>query len=65
MISLPLLDVFDFKTVAGDVHDLKRAQSVIISRTTAEKLGVGIGDMIWCDTDQPSAENACEVVAVF
>lgn len=21
--------------------------------------------MIWCDTDQPSAENACEVVAVF
>ena len=64
-ISLSLLDVFDFQAVAGDVHDLKRAQSVIISRSTAEQLGVGIGDMIWCDTEQPSAENAYEVVAVF
>ena len=64
-ISLSLLDVFDFKSVAGDVHDLKRARSVIISRSTAERLGVGIGDMIWGNTDQPSAENACEVVAVF
>jgi putative ABC transport system permease protein len=64
-ISLPLLDVFDFKSVAGDVHDLKRAQSVIISRSTAEQLGVGVGDMIWCNTDQPSAENAREVVAIF
>lgn len=64
-ISLPLLDVFDFQTVAGDVHDLKRAQSVIVSRSTAEQLGIGVGDMIWCDTDQPSAENAREVVAVF
>ena len=64
-ISLPLLDVFEFKPVAGNVHDLKRAQSVIISRSTAERLGVGIGDMLWCDTDQPSAENAREVVAIF
>ncbi len=64
-ISLPLLDVFDFKSVAGDVHDLKRAQSVIISRSTAEQLGVGVGDMLWCNIDQPSAENAREVVAIF
>ena len=64
-ISLSLLDVFDFQPVAGDVHDLKRAQSVIISRTTAEQLGVGVGDMVWCDIEQPSAENAREVVAIF
>ncbi len=64
-VSLPLLDVFDFQNVAGDVHDLKRANSVIISRSTAEQLGVGVGDMLWCNTDQPSAENAREVVAVF
>lgn len=64
-ISLPLLDVFDFQTVAGDVHDLKRPQSVILSRSAAERLGVGIGDMIWGNTDQPSAENAFEVVAIF
>ena len=64
-ISLPMLDVFDFKPVAGDVHELKRAQSVIISRSTAEQLGVGVGDMLWCDIDQPSAENAREVVAIF
>ena len=64
-ISLPMLDIFDFKPVAGDVHELKRAQSVIISRSTAEQLGVGVGDMLWCDIDQPSAENAREVVAIF
>ena len=64
-ISLPLLDVFDFKPVAGDVHELKRAQSVIISRSTAEQLGVGVGDMLWCNIYQPSAENAREVVAIF
>ena len=64
-VSLSLLDVFDFQTVAGDVHDLKRPQSVILSRSAAERLGVGIGDMIWGNTDQPSAENAFEVVAIF
>lgn len=64
-VSLPLLDVFDFQNVAGDVHNLKRANSVIISRSAAKQLGVGVGDMLWCNTDQPSAENAREVVAVF
>ncbi len=64
-ISLPMLDIFDFKPVAGDVHELKRAQSVIISRSTAEQLGVGVGDLLWCNIDQPSAENAREVVAIF
>ena len=64
-ISLSLLDVFDFKSVVGDVHDLKRAQSVIISCSTAEQLGVSVGEMIWCDTEQPSAGNAREVVAIF
>ena len=64
-ISLSLLDVFVFKPVAGDVHDLKRARSVIISRSAAKRLGVGIGDMIWSNTDQPSAENSREIVAVF
>ena len=64
-ISTSLLNVFEFQSVAGDVHDLKRAQSVIISRSTAERLGIGIGDLLWCDTEQPSAENAREVVAIF
>lgn len=64
-VSLPLLDVFDFQNVAGDVRNLNRANSVIISRSAAEQLGVGVGDMLWCNTDQPSAENAREVVAVF
>ena len=64
-VSLPLLDVFDFQNVAGDVRNLKRANSVIISRSAAEQLGVGVGDMLWCNTDQPSSENAREVVAVF
>ncbi len=64
-VSLPFLDVFSFRSVAGDVHDLKKPRSAAISRSAAERLGVGVGDQIWVDTDTPAEENAREVVAVF
>ncbi len=64
-ISVPLLDVFSFRSVEGDVHDMARSGSVIVSRRTAERLDVGVGDMLWVDTENPSPENAREIVAVF
>lgn len=64
-VSLPFLDVFSFRSLEGDVHDLKKPKSVAVSRSAAEQLGVGPGDLIWVDTDAPTAEEAREVVAVF
>lgn len=64
-ISLPFVDVFAFRSVAGDVHDIRKPGSAIVSRRTAERLGVGIGDPVWVDVETPTAENAREVVALF
>ncbi len=64
-LTLPLLDLFSFESVAGDVHDLKRPKTVILSRKTAERLGVQCGDLIWVETENPTGENSREVVAIF
>lgn len=64
-VSLPLLDVFAFRSVAGDVHDLRKPKSVIVSRSAAERMQVGVGSLIWVDTDEPKPGEAMEVVAVF
>lgn len=64
-ISLPFVDVFAFRSVAGDVHDIRKPKSAIVSRRTAERLGIGVGDPVWVDVETPTAENAREVVALF
>ena len=40
-VSLPFLDVFAFRSVEGDVHDLGKPKSVIVSREAAEKRAAG------------------------
>ena len=64
-VSLPFLDVFAFRSVEGDVHDLGKPRSVIVSREAAERMRVGVGSLIWVDTDEPQPDGAMEVVAVF
>ena len=64
-VSLPFLDVFAFRSVEGDVHDLEKPKSVIVSREAAERMRVGVGSLIWVDTDEPQPDGAMEVVAVF
>ena len=64
-VSLPFLDVFAFRSVEGDVHDIGKAKSVIVSREAAERMRVGVGSLIWVDTDEPQPDGAMEVVAVF
>lgn len=64
-VSLPFLDVFAFRSVEGDVHDLGKPKSVIVSREVAERMRVGVGSLIWVDTDEPQPDGAMEVVAVF
>ena len=64
-ISAPFVDVFSFRSVAGDVHDIARPKSAIVSRRTAERLGIGTGDPIWLNVETPKPDNAYEVVALF
>lgn len=64
-VSLPFLDVFAFRSVEGDVHDLGKPKSVIVSREAAERMRVGVGSLIWVVTDEPQPDGAMEVVAVF
>ena len=64
-VSLPFLDVFAFRSVEGDVHDLGKPKSVIVSREAAVRMRVGVGSLIWVDTDEPQPDGAMEVVAVF
>ena len=64
-VSLPFLDVFAFRSVEGDVHDLGKPKSVIISRKAAERMRIGVGSLVWVDTDEPLPDGAMEVVAVF
>jgi len=47
MMSASLIDVMSFRTVAGDLHDIVKPGSVIVSRKAAELLGVGVGDDIY------------------
>ncbi len=47
MMSPSMVDVMSFRTVAGDLHDMAKPATVIISRRTAERLGVGVGDDIY------------------
>ena len=64
-VSLPFLDVFAFRSVEGDVHDIGKPKSVIVSREAAARMRVGVGSLIWVDTDEPQPDGAMEVVAVF
>ena len=89
-VSLPFLDVFAFRSVEGDVHDIGKPKSVVVeawtkayeadkvsifggivavnrevTREAAERMRVGVGSLIWVDTDEPQPDGAMEVVAVF
>ena len=46
-ISLPLLDVLSFRTVEGDVRRLSEPETVIISESLAERMGVHAGDEVY------------------
>lgn len=64
-LSLPLLDVFAFRSIEGDVRDLAKPKSVILSRKAAVRMQVGVGSLVWVDTDEPQPDEALEVVAIF
>lgn len=46
-MSLPLLDVLSFRTVEGDLRRLSEPETVIISESLAERMGVHAGDEVY------------------
>lgn len=46
-ITEPMLDVMSFRAVAGDLHDVTEPDHVIVSRKTADLLGIGVGDDLY------------------
>ena len=68
-MSLPLLDVFSFKSVDGDLRLLERPYTLILSESMAEKLSVKVGDFILLGEGETSLdlrpEREYEVVGIF
>lgn len=64
-----IIDLFSFRTVAGDLKGFEAPQTLVISRSSAEKLQVGIGDPLfleggkWFDNGKP--EQSYTVVGIF
>ena len=52
-ITESILDVMSFRAVAGNLRDMTRPDHVIVSRKTADLLGVGVGDDLYV----PSASS--------
>ncbi len=68
-MSLPLLDVFSFKSVEGDLRAIERPYTLIVSESMAEKLGVAVGDFILLAEGQTSIdlrpEREYQIVGIF
>ena len=62
-------DFFGFKCISGEFSGLKDPNTVILSRSVAEKLGVGVGGTIWLeggrwhDDGKPAHQQT--VVAIY
>ena len=60
---------FGFECLAGDFGELKNPNTVIMSRSEAEKLGLGVGDVIYLeggrmfDDGKPTVQNT--IVAIY
>ena len=62
-------DFFGFECLAGDFSELKKPNTIIMSRTESEKLGVGVGDVIYFeggrlfDDGKPTVQQT--IVAIY
>ena len=78
-VSMALLDVFSYKAVEGDLRQMERPNTVIISRSEAKRLGIGVGDVLYIPDigdkfldyyrsrgkKDDAPEKQLEVVAIF
>ena len=62
-------EFFGFECIAGDFSELKKPNTIIMSRTESEKLGVGVGDVIYFeggrlfDDGKPTVQQT--IVAIY
>ena len=78
-ITMSMLDIFSFQTVEGDLKQMERPNTIIISRSEAKRLGVGVGDLLfipylegglmeqWIGADKKddAPDKAMEIVGIF
>ncbi|MBQ3212916.1 MAG: FtsX-like permease family protein [Alistipes sp.] len=78
-ITMSMLDIFSFQTVEGDLKQMERPNTIIISRSEAKRLGVGVGDLLfipyresgileqWSGADKKddAPDKAMEIVGIF
>ena len=64
-VSADFLKVFSFEWVDGDTEGFKRPNTIVISESLARQQGVKVGDRLYLTNEQPTAEDAHEIVAVF
>ena len=60
---------FGFKCLEGDFSELKKPNTVIVSRSIADKFGVGVGEAIWFEGgrrfDDGKPTNPQTIVAIY
>ena len=60
---------FEFKCLEGDFSELKKPNTVIVSRSIADKFGVGVGEAIWFEGgrrfDDGKPTNPQTIVAIY
>jgi len=66
-MSASMLDVMSFRTVEGDLHAMSDPSSAILSRNTAELLGVGVGDVVYlpCSGDNEAPSRPFTVAGIY
>lgn len=63
-VSPGLLELLPFKTVAGDLSRMAEPHTAIIARSEAERLGVGVGALLYVGRSECDGEGY-EVVGIF
>ena len=64
-----MVELFGFDCVAGDLKQIAEPNTVIMARSAAEQMGVGVGDQIWYEGgdwhDNGRPEHPVTVVAIY
>ncbi len=63
-VSPGLLELLPFRTVAGDLNRMAEPHTAIIARSEAERLGVGVGALLYVGRSECDGEGY-EVVGIF
>lgn len=56
VMSEPMLDVFSFECVEGNLHDFSKPDHIILATSVAKKMGVKTGDVVYLANSQDESK---------